>query len=299
MNSPLEYREALLRYALDEMLADERAKIDEALITDPEFSDAFQEARCDLIDAYVADELTPEARKRVERAFFSIQDGQTALSMALDMRSRDVAQGEMGATVLDVRDKKKTAAQTRGRNIRVAFFVSTVATLAACFLLAFVLFHARQASHAPSTALPAQADNTVVGEHGPVRPPVPLNPAAAKHGAVPKENSVLAVAMPMGAVRGIQSVPIRIRPGARQIKVQWPVPSDSTASGHMLEISTGQSIVLAVPQDGPVLRIEGIRVANFLLPAGKLSDGKFLFRLVTAGPSGHSLLAEVPVHISR
>ncbi|MHB8310868.1 MAG: hypothetical protein ACYDCY_10785 [Metallibacterium sp.] len=301
MNPPSDSQQLFLRYLLDELPPDERAVVDEALIVDQEFSDSFQEARYDLIDAYVADELPPEDRKRVEQAVFSTRDGQEALSMALAIQSGKTAPEKMGAAWLPAVHKSKTTVQVRGRNIRIVFFLST---LAACLLLAFVLLHLRQRPMRQTAQTLPTTSSTTAGSVVPERPgaaqlPMPPKNSTAKPHFAPRQTGVLAVAMPMGTARGVVSVPIQLHPGIDRIKVQWPVPSDSTASAYTLEIASGQSSIAVLPQHGPLASFGGIRVAEFFFPADNLPNGAYIFRLRAANASNDQPVAEPSVRISR
>ncbi|MHB1959875.1 MAG: magnesium and cobalt transport protein CorA [Acidobacteriaceae bacterium] len=301
MNPPSDSRQLFLRYLLDELPPDERAEVDEALIVDQEASDAFQEARYDLIDAYAANELPPEDRKRVEQAVFTARDGQEALSMALAMQGGKTAPEKKGATWLTASDRSKAAVQVRGRNARIVFFLST---LAACLLLAFVFLHLRQRPmrqmvQTPPTTSSTTAGSAVPEKSGPAQLAVPpKNSPSTSHSAL-RQAGVLAVAMPMGTVRGVGVIPIHLHPGIQQIEVQWPVPSDSTASAYTLEIASGQSSIAVLPQHGSLTSFGDIRVAEFLLPADTLPNGQSIFRLRAADASSNQPVAESSVRISR
>ncbi|MHB1865735.1 MAG: hypothetical protein ACYCPS_06315 [Candidatus Saccharimonadales bacterium] len=271
------------------------------MIVDQEFSDAFQEARYDLIDAYAAGALSPEDRKRVEQAIFSTRDGQEALSMALAMQGGKTAPEKKGAAWLTASDRSKAAVQVRGGNARIVFFLST---LAACLLLAFVFLHLRQRPmrqmvQTPPTTSSTTAGSAVPEKSGPARLPIPLKNSTAKPHFAPRQTGVLAIAMPMGTVRGVAVIPIHLHPGIQQIEVQWPVPSDSTASAYTVEIASDQSSIAVLPQHGPLTTFGDIRVAEFLLPANKLPNGQSIFRLRAADASGNTPIAESTVLISR
>ncbi len=301
MNPPSDSRQLFLRYLLDDLPPDERADVDEAMIVDQEFSDAFQEARYDLIDAYAAGALSPEDRKRVEQAVFSTRDGQEALSMALAMQRGKTAPEKKDASWLPASDRSKAAVQVRGRNARIVFFLST---LAACLLLVFVFLHLRQRpmrqmAQTPPTTSSTTAGSVVPEKSGPAQLPIPpKSSSSARHSAL-RQAGVLAVAMPMGTVRGVGVIPIHLHPGIQQIEVQWPVPSDSTASAYTVEIASDQSRIAVLPQHGPLTTFGDIRVAEFLLPADKLPNGQSIFRLRAADTSGNTPIAEFSVRVSR
>lgn len=301
MNPPSDSQQLFLRYLLDELPPDERADVDEALIVDQEASDSFQEARYDLIDAYAADELPPEVRQRVEQAIFSTAEGQNALSMALAIQRGKTAPEKKDATWLTASDRTKATVQVRGRNARIVFFISTLAT---CLLLAFVFLHLRQRPMRQMAQTPPTTSSTTAGSAVPEKPGTvqlavpPKNSRSTSHSAL-RQAGVLAVAMPMGTVRGVGVIPIHLHPGIQQIEVQWPVPSDSTASAYTVEIASDQSRIAVLPQHGPLTTFGDIRVASFFLPAKKLSNGQYIFRLRAADPSSDTPVAESTVLISR
>lgn len=301
MNPPSDSRQLFLRYRLDELPPDERAEVDEALIVDQEFSDAFQEAWCDLIDAYVANELPSDVRQRAEKAIFSSKNGQKALSVARATQNRKTAPEKMVPALLYAGDRSPTIVQMRDLNARIVFSLST---LAACLLFVLAVIHlrqrpARQTAQTPPLSSSTTAISAVPEKHGPAQLPIPPKNSTAKPHFAPRQTGILAVAMPMGTARGVVSVPIQLHPGIDRIEVQWPVPSGSTAFAYTLEIASGQSSIAILPQHGPLTAVGDIRVANFLLPADKLPNGQYIFRLRVADASGNTPVAESSVLISR
>lgn len=300
MNPPSDSRQMFLRYLLDELPPDERASVDEALIVDQEFSDAFQEAQYDWIDAYVANELPDDVRQRVEKAIFSTKDGQKALSMAQAMQSRKTAPEKNDAGTLPASDRSKTAVRLLGRNTRVVFLAST---LAACLLLAFVFLHLRSRPMRQMAQTPLTTSSTKAGSSAPEQrsaaqlSTLPQNAVSKPHSAS-RTNSVLAVAI-MGTVRGVPSIPIRLHPGIKQIEVQWPAPPDSTVSTYTLEVVSGQASIAVIPQHGPLDTVGNMRVANFFLPASKFPSGQYIFRFRAADASRNTPVVESSVRISR
>lgn len=300
MNPPSDSRQLFLRYLLDELPPDERADIDEALIVDQEASDAFQEARYDLIDAYAAGALSPEERKRVEQAVFSTRDGQEALSMALAMQRGKTAPEKMRTAWLPAFDQSKAAVPIRGNITRNVIFLST---LAACSLLVFVLLHLgrrpmRQTDQTLSATSSAATDSATPKKDGAAQLVVPSRSSPSTSHSALRQTGVLVVAMP-GTVRGADVIPIHLHPGIQQIEVQWPIPSDSTASAYTLEMASDRLGMAVLPQHGPLTAFGDIRVAEFLLPADKLPNGQSIFRLRAAGASDNTPIAESSVRVSR
>lgn len=301
MNPPSDSRQLFLRYLLDELPPDERAEVDEALIVDQEYFDSFQEARHDLIDAYVAGELLADVRLRVEKAIFSSKNGQQALSMARALQKEKAVAESTDTTPLAVSDSRHARAPTPKRTFRIAFLVST---LAACILLVVAMIHVRQTAirqnaHAPSRPSPTTTGSAASEKRGAAPLPIPPRTSTSRIHSAPRENSVLALAMPMGTARGAAALPIHLRPDVKQIEIQWPIPSDSTASAYTLEIASDQSSIVVLPQHGPLVSIDDLRVANFFLAVDMLQNGQYILRLRAADASGDTPVAASSVRISR
>jgi|GEM_PF-4456700 len=272
MNSPSTTQRLFLRYVLGDLPPDERQQVDESLIVDQEFSDSFQEARYDLIDAYVANELTPDVRRQVEQAIFSGEHGSAALSLAMALQRGN--EGEQSSRpFLQARPTRQNEGGTRRRlPLRMLWIAAAVA---ACFLGTFLFVRFDSSGRRP-----------VAGMQGP-----------ATHGSASRRASVMAFAMPMGTVRGTAAIPLEIPPDVARIQVQWPLRSDSAAPNYTLEIFSGSTMRAAVPQQGALLALDKLRVANFLLAAKSLPDGAYLFRLRATNRSGNTPVAENSVQV--
>jgi anti-sigma factor RsiW len=289
-----------LRYLLHELPPDGRAKVDEALIVDQEFSDAFQEARYDLIDAYVANELPAEDRQRVEKAIFSSENGQKALSMARAMHKEKTMAERKDAAPLSVSAVSRARVPTTNRTFRTAFLAST---LAACLLLLFAVIHVHRVAIHRIAQAPSRPSSTTTASTGPEKPgaaqssTLPQNAVSKPHSASGK-NSVLAVAI-MGTVRGADAIPVQIHRGIQRVQVQWAVPYGSTDSTYTLEVVSGQASIAVIQQHGPLDTVGNMRVANFFLPADKFPSGQYIFRFRAADASGNTPVVESSVRISR
>ncbi len=279
MNVPSKSRQLFLRYVLDEMSPDERAKIDDALITDQEFSDSFQEARYDLIDAYAADELPADTRGRVEQAIFAIKNG---------------------AILLPVSPRRQAMLQIPRRKFRIAFLVSA---LSACILLAAVFIRSRQRTtpqmaQSPQSTPLMTTSRPIRGEPSSVQPSTPTVIPSRKIHLLPGP-SVMAVAMPLGTARGTAGIPIHIHRGIDRIEIEWPVPPDSGKPPYTLEVTSGRSKIAVLAQHGLLAPVGNLRVAKFLLPVDKLPNGQYLFRLSAADAARGMPIAEFAVRVSR
>lgn len=308
MNVPNEFQQLLLRYRLDELPPDERSAVDNSLIVDQEFSDSLQEAQYDLIDAYVVGQLPVEVRRRVEQAMFCNHDGQSALSMARAMQDRRRLLGESADGGIFRAKQHHTAPPPASRSARIIFLTSSVA---ACILLLLVILRLHQsplrheAQEPPNVSPPkalASANAGASATQAPMaagRLPIPKTSSASAARPVIRPSDVLAVAMPISTVRGAEVIDIVLHPGTRQVEVQWPIPSDSSATAYSLEIASDKSGITLVPQHGSLDSIDNLRLANFLLPAEKLPDGRYLFRLRASDAQGKSPLVETSVRVTR
>ncbi len=283
-------QQLFLSYALDQLPPDKRSELDEELIANQDVSDAFQQARHDLIDAYAADALPPHIRRQVEQAILSTEDAQIALSMARAMQRLNSRPNVPNPIHPQEPHPNRTLLWLQDHKTPIGWFAST---LAACFVLAFLFFHTRQRAIRQAAAVPPASSV-----------PQTISAAPSQTSLAPSQATVLAVAMPMGTVRGDHLLSIPLHPWVSQIHLQWPLPADATASACTLEIASTQaastnSNVFVLPQHGPLQAIGSLRVANFLIPANALPTGHVLFRLRAADAIDHTLLAESPVQISR
>lgn len=290
MISPSNSQQLFLHYALDELSPDERSGIDEALIADQGFSDAFEEARYDLIDAYAADELPIELRKRVEQAILSTIDGHKALAAAIGLRQTPSATSD-GIIFPPASTYKKAA--IKGRGVRIVFLSSA---LAACVLVAVLSTHLRQKTN-PAVARKSNTPPSATSAS--IQPATPAAKSPPAMHSFSRQASILTVAMPLGPTRGAATIPIKLRPGIRSIEVEWPVPPDSAAISYTMKVAPGNASLDIVHQHGPLAIIGNVRVANFFIPANKLPNGAYIFRLLPANAAADMLVAEFPVHVSR
>ncbi len=300
MNPPLNYRRLLLRYLLDEMSVDERASVDDALIADQEFSDGFQEAQYDLIDAYVANELSIDIRKRVELALLGGKSGEISHPLAIAMQQARDVDRRSGANREPSAATGKGVPQVRSRKFRLIFS----AALAACLFLVVALIQWRRTTipgsfqKLPEVASIA-ASGPTVGKSNSVQSSAPPEKPSHEHRFPVPRIGILVVAMPMGTARGADPIPIQIHRGIKRLEVQWPLSRDAAAQPYTLAVASGRSDIAVVPQIGPLTTMDGIRVARFHVPADKLAAGEYLFRLGTADGSSQTPIAETLVRVSR
>jgi hypothetical protein len=281
MESPSNTQRLLLRYLLDQLPPEERERIDEALITDQEFSDSFAEARSEWLDAYVAGSLPPEWRRPVEQALIDTPDGASSLRVAAALHSQRTHM------LPNVRKFPSRAV--------LAFFVPA---LAACMVLAFWLRSGP--SSAPTRHSLPGAGSPPVAAVKPLPPPIPVAPpdltkaptlGAARHGT-------LALVMPAGTLRGSDSVPLLLTAAIGRVQVQWPLPPDETAAAYTLLVSRDGAPATKFPQHGPVRTIGTEKIATFVLPAAVLPAGEYTFALYDNQTADGSPVAQFSVAVS-
>jgi hypothetical protein len=283
MESPSNTQWLLLRYLLEQLSPEERDRIDEALITDQEFSDSFAEARNEWLDAYVAGSLAPEWKKLVEQALIDTPDGASSLRVAAALHRR--------RTLISPKVQSKFPSRAV-----LAFFVPG---RAACMVLAFWL-RSGPTSRPTRQGLPAAGSPPVAAvKHLP--PPTPVAPpdlnkaptlGAARHGT-------LALVMPAGTLRGSDSVPLQLTAAIERVQLQWPLPPDQTVPEYTLQASRDGAPATKFPQHGPVRTIGTERIATFVLPAAVLLDGEYTFALYGNQTADGSPVAQFSVAVSR
>jgi hypothetical protein len=283
MESPSNTQRLLLRYLLEQLSPEERERIDEALITDQEFSDSFAEARNDWVDAYVAGSLPPEWKKLVEQALIDTPEGASSLRVAATLHSH--------RTLMPPNVRRKFPSRAV-----LAFFVPA---LAACMFLA--LWLRSGPSSAPARhGLPGSGSPPVAAVKR-LPPPIPVAPSdltkaptlgAARHGT-------LALVMPAGTLRGSDSVPLQLTATIERVQVQWPLPPDETAPGYTLLASRDGAPATKLPQHGAVRTIGNEKIATFVLPVAVLPDGEYTFALYGNQSADGSPVAQFSVAVSR
>ncbi len=300
MDTPQNSRQLLLSYVLDEMSPQERERIDTSLILDQEFSDSFQQARYDLIDAYVTQELSEEMRRRVERGLLQTENGKHDLSLAIALRDSKKSPVPTSVRHAPVQHGVRQHFRLQ-RSFRIGAFA-----LAACAAFAFLVFgirHRRTSEAGPpgstGASIPARARGS--SQAASTTPPEPDFSSAKPH--VGKSATVLVFAMPFATTRGTRTIPIRLSSGIRQIDVEWALPSAQSLSKnatqlYFLDVVSDKNTMTVLPQEGKVALIGSTPVAHFLVSTARLPNGEYIFR-VHAKDHPNVPLAESSVRISR
>jgi anti-sigma factor RsiW len=279
MPSPSTTQQLLLRYLLGELSSAERERIDESLITDQDFSDAFAEARNELLDAYASGTLSPEWQQNVRKAFLNTPEAAAALEVAAALQ-------------------KKRTKMARRFPFR-AGLATLLPALAACLVLAFWL----------RSSLSSRSDRHGLSAPGPspVAAVKPLEPAPAKADesagkpamSAALQPITLALVMPAGTLRGSEALALRLSPATERVQVQWPLPAEEADAAYILLLSRGAASAKRFAQHGPLKTIDGVKVASFLVPAASLADGEWNFVLQAAQTENSVPVAQSWVAVSR
>lgn len=260
-------RERLLGYLLGELAPRELAAIDQRLLQEDAFADAFEEARNDLLDAYALDALPLEQRERARHALnlSSREDPAVAFSCAL---RRALGTGEAGARESggDRWEGPGASAPARSRRLRDRLWRRSLA-FAASVALASGLWWGW--TLLGPGGLPAPGHSGHGGFVLLLRPAVMRGAAPAQAVSVPAPLHTLAVQI---VVTG---------PAARyRVRVRGPV---------------GTSIY----PDLPVRQAAGARFIQFSIPHSQLVSGEYRVELERAGPGEPRVLRryEVRLHV--
>jgi anti-sigma factor RsiW len=299
---PPDPRQLLLRYVLHELPADERAAVDQALITDQNAFDRLQEARYDLIDAYVAEELSPVMRGQVERAFLLGQEGQAAVAVAIPLRRSKSTANPDGISAIPA--KKNAAPSAAGAAGRLKN-VMLLSGLAAGLLVAAVLIDLHRSdsrSLHPKLAIRSSDSATLAARAPSSAAAAP--PSSPKLAAIPQPNpqariATLAVVLPADTPRGLNQLPVRLHSGVQHVEFQWLLAPENSGNSFVMEIAFGGQVVGTLPQRGPIRHVGNLRVVNFLVPVAQLPAGSCILRLRAAQGLNDLPIAERVVSIQR
>lgn len=255
MNSPVEPRELFLRYVLQEMAAEEHERIEDALISDPDFFAAFQEAEHDLLDGYAAGELPEIDRVRMEKLLHinPALATKARLSAALQQRAQTPVSGP------ESQPKKVFVFR-----IPVLAFAAAL-LLVAVFAASFLWYRSRQDEVArvptPPPASPARQTASAS------TPPQPAAP------------STLALLLPATARSAGPALSIQLTPEIGTVDVQWVLPDPGEAKSVLeLRVWRGPHSVTHVRADR-LEHVAGQVVAHFQVSAAELGAGGYLFQI--------------------
>jgi hypothetical protein len=278
MNESSDLRKMLLAYRLGNVSRHERDALDEQIIGDEELNDRLAEAEYDWVDDYRADRLTAADRSRVERAFSPSE------------LARPTFGAGRGAAVLPA---------PRGRRLPWLSLASSAALVALAGAVLFTV-HSRNSERAISLA-----HSTAVA------PPAQSHPSPNPKGSEPQSNAKQRAAEASRAVallvleptvaRGDQGPVLALQSATKEVRVQWILPADVSASSFVLSVTEGGDTLATSLQDGAAQLIDGSRVVEFHLSPSVFSshpaNSRFLF--VVAEKSTRATVGEFPVVLRR
>lgn len=253
MNPQSETRALFLRYMLQEMTAEERERVEGALLDDGEFFASFQDAEYDLLDAYAAGELPTSDRELVEQLL------QRNSAMAEKARLCLTRRASLQAAPLAAAIRRERSFGWRRPALAFAAMLAIVFVSVGYFAWYRPMMRVGKSIGAQPAGTP---------------PPVSsrAKPAAA---------STLALLLPATSRSSGAELSIALTPTVDTVDIQWVVPEEIASETRFeLRASSGSRLV-ATTQSGSLEHASGQVVAHFALPAGKLVDGHYLFQVVS------------------
>ncbi len=264
---------------------EEREDVDTRLIAEPAFDAELQEAQTDLLDAFNAGTLTPEEAQRVRQAIA----GNTAFARA----------AQMSAAFRLASRRSRFGAKSGSRFHVPEWAIAACGLVIAGGLVAGAVWRFRPA-HSTSTVAP---QNTAASAQpvSTVAPPPLSSPKTAATASRASTALMATLVMPESSRSGDAAV-LEIKAGVEKVRVQWAVPAD-TGSRHRLDLMILRDAreVERTAETRPRRSIRGTPVAEFSVPASKLSPGTYLFRIAPSAETqeGQPPLVESAVEVKR
>jgi hypothetical protein len=269
MNESSNLRELLLKYRANELDDAERERIDVRMMSDPEFSDALQEAEYDLLDAYAAGELSSEDRARVERAF-SPEQRLTPITMT----KVDSTAPAQHARVLVMPKRVMPPSRRRGWVVPL--------TIAAGLVIALLLAVSWRRNQ---VAVPAReiANRPAVPElHR--APEVSAPTASAKPQSVDPRKAVglseIATVLLPSVQRSNAASTLHLTATTKTVRFTWPVAADGGGSAYALEVASDAGESLCRARGLSEASGKQGRLVTFTCNASKIPSGSVFVRVL-------------------
>lgn len=268
-------RERLLAYLLGELPPLELAALDERVLADEAFADLLEEARNDLLDAYVLGALSQADRERARRALNLAPGGggsEADFSRALTEALRRDPEARPGS-----RPRVEESGWLRSQ-----WTPLWATALAACLVAALGVWISRGPAF-------------LGGEPGGARPNLPAGSEISMGGssfAHPDEGFVLLL---QSAVMRGQSPEqtVRLPQALQALQTQIIVPSATARYDVRVESPSGQFAYHELaPQSA-----SGESFVQFSIPRERLSSGIYDFQLLQASSGSPRLVRRYSVHI--
>ena len=296
MNDPIDFRELLLAYLLDELSVDVRERIEHQMLVDDDYSAALKEAEYDLLDSYASAELSSEQRDRVYWALIAPKASPTKADESRRLLRHLAESGPVGA-------RADGAPQMRPKPaMRWAWIGLAAALIIAAGVTVSLEYHTRQrheVANGSDQAKPADASAAAKG--------IPKTAGRSEnHATLPLQPlldaAVLTLVLPE-TTRGQAALTARLLPETRFVRVEWPGASalSSSEGGFLrLQVADEQRVLTTVTSARSSNRSHGVAV--FRVPVKGLIPGSYLFRIVGAAPPDGTgalqVYAESPVAVT-
>lgn len=206
-----EIEASMMRYLLGELSPDEQAELDERAFVDDAWEEDRDTAADELIDAYLAGALRPDARERFEVHFLASAAHRERFQLVRDLRTVLAREGAALSPSVPVR--------------RTLVWSAAAAALVAA--LAAVFFFARSQAPEQLVAVATPAPTATV-----VATPV------AEETREPAPTRTLTVAVADAS----RSIKVALGPELRTVRFAIPVPEDGTPS-YAVTVSQGAETV--------------------------------------------------------
>lgn len=270
-------RARLLMYLLGELSAHERGVMEQRLLADQEFSDEMQEAEYDLIEDYRQGRLAPEQRQRAKKA------------LGRSLLTKQIPTGKSQAVF-----QPKTAHKGWGMRLSLAGAIVLV-LFAGWFAVRHFAGNTQPSQSRAKASVNPPATTARIQDSGEKADlPPPVMKRAAK-----RETEVLLLAS--GISRGAEGAMLELQPATKDVLVQWVIPENINGDDFELVVRGNGETLAAVPQLGPLQRVDGTRIVEFHLRAAVLqaeSPSGFLLLIRRMGLHG-AVVREIPLKVIR
>jgi hypothetical protein len=263
----------------------ERAEIAIRLIADADFSDAFQEAQQDLLDDFAADLLPAEEASRVRQAIEANEPFARAAQMAIAFRLASRHPGPAAKPVA---------------RFRVPYWaVAACALLIAGGVAGGIAWRHLLSAHVNRAPM-ASIRKTEASLAAPVIANTATAPGPKQQDHQAPSTLVATLVLPEGTRSGTV-VPLQLQRGVQSIHIEWPVSAD-VESGAKLRLAVLQDSkqIAWFPEATPRRKAGGVPVALFLIPAGRVESGRYIFRVTSSiVDANETPLTELEVEVGK
>ena len=237
---------SMMRYLLGELSADEQAELDERAFVDDVWEEKRDTAADELIDAYLAGALRPEARQRFEVHFLASAAHRERFQLVRDLRS--------------VLARKSPAPAGSGPVRRGVVWSAAAAAVLAALTALFLLGRKQATDQLVAVATPPPTATAVATTE-----PVATLPVETREPAPPRTLNV-------AVADASRSVAVSLAPGVRTVRFAIPVV-ESDAPSYSVTVRQGDK---AVWQSEDLVPREAGAPVEVGVPANLLAAGAVL-----------------------